>query len=64
MTAPIASGRSDLAGWVSHPLVKRRLCTAHAKSSHSIRIDQRLKKAFHANQILELIKITERIFNR
>jgi hypothetical protein len=35
MTAPIASGRSDLAGWVSHPLVKRRLCTAHAKSGHS-----------------------------
>ena len=34
MTAPIASGRSDLAGWVSHPLVKRRLCTAHAKTGH------------------------------
>ena len=31
MTAPIASGRSDLAGWVSHPLVKRRLITAHTQ---------------------------------
>ncbi len=35
MTAPIASGRSDLAGWVSHPLVKRRLCTAHTQKSRS-----------------------------
>jgi hypothetical protein len=33
MTAPIASGRSDLAGWVSHPLVKRRLITAHTQVS-------------------------------
>ena len=33
MTAPIASGRSDLAGWVSHPLVKRRLITAHTQIS-------------------------------
>jgi hypothetical protein len=32
MTAPNASGRSDLAGRVSHPLEKRRLSTAHAKS--------------------------------
>lgn len=31
MTAPIASGWSDLAGWVFHPLVKRRLCTAHTQ---------------------------------
>jgi hypothetical protein len=35
MTAPIASGRSDLAGWVSHPLVKRRLSTAHTHSGQS-----------------------------
>jgi hypothetical protein len=35
MTAPIASGRSDLAGWVSHPLVKRRLITAHAKTGQT-----------------------------
>jgi len=35
MTAPIASGRSDLAGWVSHPLVKRRLCTAHTQTGLS-----------------------------
>jgi hypothetical protein len=34
MTAPIASGRSDLAGWVSHPLVKHRLCTAHTLCGH------------------------------
>ncbi|MGZ4998592.1 MAG: hypothetical protein ACXV8J_12300, partial [Methylobacter sp.] len=34
MTAPIASGRSDLAGRVSHPLVKRRLCTAHTLNGH------------------------------
>ena len=29
IAAPIASGRSDLAGWDFHPLVKRRLITAH-----------------------------------
>ena len=36
MTAPIASGRSDLAGWVSHPLIERRLCTAHANTCQSV----------------------------
>jgi hypothetical protein len=35
VTAPIASGWSEIAGWVSHPLGKRRLCTAHATSGHS-----------------------------
>ena len=37
MTAPMASGRSDLAGWVSHPLVKRRLTTGHANCRRSYR---------------------------
>jgi len=32
LTAPIASGRSDLAGWGLHPLEKRRLITAHTLS--------------------------------
>ena len=32
LTAPIASGRSDLAGWGLHPLEKRRLITAHTPS--------------------------------
>ena len=31
MTAPVASGWSDLAGWDFHPLESARLCTAHAK---------------------------------
>ena len=35
ITAPIASGRSDLAGWDFHPLEKRRLITAHARKRHS-----------------------------
>ena len=35
MTAPIASGWSEIAGWVSHPLGKRRLCTAHARTCRS-----------------------------
>jgi len=35
MTAPIASGRSDLAGWDFHPLEKRRLITAHTHCCHS-----------------------------
>ena len=34
MTAPNASGRSDLAGWVFHPLEKRRLITAHTQTRH------------------------------
>jgi hypothetical protein len=34
MTAPIASGWSEITGWVSHPLGKRRLCTTHANSCH------------------------------
>ena len=33
ITAPIASGWSEIAGWDSHPLEKRRLNTAHAVSS-------------------------------
>ena len=33
IAAPIASGRSDLAGWDFHPLEKRRLITAHTHSS-------------------------------
>jgi hypothetical protein len=37
MTAPIASGWSNIAGWVSHPLGKRRLNTAHATTRHSRR---------------------------
>ena len=35
MAAPIASGRSDLAGWVSHQLEKRRLSTAHTNNGRS-----------------------------
>jgi len=35
ITAPIASGRSDLAGWDFHPLEKRRLITAHTQKRHS-----------------------------
>ena len=49
MTAPIASGRNDLAGWVSHPLVKRRLCTAHTpscRSRFSIPASQSVKSIF------------------
>jgi len=37
LTAPIASGRSDLAGWGLHPLEKRRLITAHTHTRHSDR---------------------------
>ena len=33
MTAPIASGRSDLAGWDFHPLEQRRLITANTQRS-------------------------------
>jgi len=36
MTAKSASGRSDLAGWVSHPLVTRRLSKAHPKTGRWI----------------------------
>jgi hypothetical protein len=32
MTAPVASGWSELAGWGLHPLEKRRLITAHVES--------------------------------
>ena len=35
IAAPIASGRSDLAGWDFHPLEKRRLITAHTLNGHS-----------------------------
>ena len=42
VTAPIASGRSDLAGWVSHPLVKRRLITAHTPTGHRLPLTDRL----------------------
>ena len=35
MTAPVASGGSEFAGWGFHPLEKRRLITAHAVSGHS-----------------------------
>jgi hypothetical protein len=38
IAAPIASGRSDLAGWDFHPLEKRRLITAHTHSGHRIPI--------------------------
>jgi hypothetical protein len=34
MTAPVASGWSDLAGWGLHPLEKRRLITAHGVPGH------------------------------
>ncbi len=36
LTAPIASGRSDLAGWGLHPLEKRRLITAHTHNSRCV----------------------------
>jgi hypothetical protein len=35
MTAPVASGWSEFAGWDLHPLEKRRLITAHANSGRS-----------------------------
>ncbi|MDR3439708.1 hypothetical protein, partial [Telmatospirillum sp.] len=35
MTAPIASGGSEFAGWGLHPLEKRRLLTAHAHLGRS-----------------------------
>ena len=34
ITAPIASGWSEIAGWDLHPLGKRRLCTAHVDQKH------------------------------
>jgi len=34
ITAPIASGWSEIAGWDLHPLGKRRLCTAHVELGH------------------------------
>ena len=34
--APVASGWSSLAGWDFHPLGKRRLTTAHARSRHCL----------------------------
>ena len=40
IAAPIASGRSDLAGWDFHPLEKRRLITAHTRKSHSLHISK------------------------
>jgi beta-phosphoglucomutase-like phosphatase (HAD superfamily) len=33
MTAPVASGGSEIAGWTLHPLEKRRLVTAHVAGS-------------------------------
>jgi len=42
IAAPIASGRSDLAGWDFHTLEKRRLITAHTHSSHRAPITDRL----------------------
>jgi hypothetical protein len=42
MTAPVASGWSELAGWDSHPLEMRRLVTAHGVSGHSMhRLEKR-----------------------
>ena len=38
ITAPIASGWSEIAGWVSHPLGKRHLCTAHVVLDHLSRL--------------------------
>ena len=35
MTAPVASGWSEFAGWDLHPLEKRRLITAHASCGSS-----------------------------
>jgi hypothetical protein len=35
MTAPIASGGSEFAGWVLHPLESAAFFTAHAESGHS-----------------------------
>ncbi|MFI4919912.1 MAG: hypothetical protein ACHP65_10200, partial [Legionellales bacterium] len=35
MTAPITSGRSDLAGWGLHPLEQRHLFTAHTQIRQS-----------------------------
>ena len=41
IAAPIASGRSDLAGWDFHPLEKRRLITAHTQNGHRLPITDR-----------------------
>ena len=42
ITALIASGRSDLAGWDFHPLEKRRLITAHARKRQTLVYSERL----------------------
>src|SRR6202011_5372946 len=34
MTAPVASGGSEIAGWAFHPLERCRLSTAHTQSGH------------------------------
>jgi hypothetical protein len=40
IAAPIAYGRSDLAGWDFHPLEKRRLITAHTPRRHWSQISE------------------------
>ena len=47
ITAPIASGWSEIAGWDFHPLGKRRLCTAHANCGHSQSKKTRPCAGFH-----------------
>ena len=49
MTAPVASGGSEFAGWGFHPLEKRRLITAHAES--------RLIDAFKSGKVYALCAV-------
>src|SRR6266446_3825552 len=41
MTAPVASGGSEIAGWAFHPLERCRLSTAHTQSGLRARLAQR-----------------------
>ena len=54
ITAPIASGWSEIAGWDSHPLGKRRLCKAHANSHHSQVANEQQVHAHKRHSPLEL----------
>ena len=52
MTAPVASGGSEIAGWAFHPLERCRLSTAHTQSRRSLvtRLHRSLKSKANGNQ--------------
>jgi len=60
IAAPIASGRSDLAGWDFHPLEKRRLITAHAHRRHAYQVNFAQALSKMKNTLTELLLLSAR----